>query len=125
MDVPTGDFQDLPLWRRLVVETARGLVKLGPLVVPMTLLVPAYRTEIFDGLRSRGVTLHHVVLRVSESTLRARIDGDVELADAREWRHSHVPRALSALSGLAGAIEVANEGRDAAATADEIAARMA
>lgn len=43
------DFQDLPIWRRLVVDTAAALLAelSGVLVVPMTLLRQEYRDEIF------------------------------------------------------------------------------
>ncbi|GFM95682.1 hypothetical protein Sfulv_04930 [Streptomyces fulvorobeus] len=43
------DFQELPIWRRLVVDTAAALLAElpGVLVVPMTLLRQEYRDEIF------------------------------------------------------------------------------
>ena len=54
---PTGDFQDLPLWRHLVVQTVTGLDRHHPgiWIVPMSLLVPAYRAEILGGIRAAGV----------------------------------------------------------------------
>ena len=47
-----GDFQDLPIWRRLVIDTAAAMLAElgGTLVVPMTLLRQEYRDEIFGGL---------------------------------------------------------------------------
>lgn len=44
-----GDFQALPIWRRLVVDTAAAMLAElgGTLVVPMTLLRQEYRDEIF------------------------------------------------------------------------------
>jgi ribose 1,5-bisphosphokinase PhnN len=102
-DVPTGDFQDLPLWRRLVVETGYGLVtEVGsPLVTPMTVLDSGYRAELFGGLRERGVRVVQVVLSVPEPVLRIRIDADETLPPrARAWRHAHVERALGDLSAL-------------------------
>jgi hypothetical protein len=53
---PVGDFQDLALWRPLVVETAARIHEHtgGPLVIPQKLLVEAYAREIFDGLAARG-----------------------------------------------------------------------
>ena len=49
------DFQDLPLWRRMVAEFAIGLWEeyRRPLIVPMTLVNPAYRDEIFAALPPR------------------------------------------------------------------------
>jgi hypothetical protein len=124
---PSGDFQDLALWRRLTVQFAYGLDRLHPAtwVVPMTLLRADYRAEILDGLRGRGVALRHVVLSVPEATLRARIDADAELHDAREWRHSHVDGALAALRDLPDTIEVSNaDGREPAEVASEILERL-
>jgi predicted kinase len=124
--LPTGDFQDLPSWRRWVVRVGRAMATGGrPVVVPMALLDPAYREEIMGGLRRRGVPVRQFVLRVPEPTLRARIDGDLELASARVWRHAQVDRALAELEGLASrephTIEVDNAARPAPATAAEIA----
>jgi hypothetical protein len=54
--VPTGDFQDLPLWRTLTVQTLAGLDREHPgtWVVPMTLVNGGYRAEIHGGLRRLG-----------------------------------------------------------------------
>lgn len=47
------DYQDLPIWRRLVVDAAAALLAEvgGVLVVPMTLLRQEYRDEIFGAGR--------------------------------------------------------------------------
>jgi predicted kinase len=102
VDVPTGDFQDLPLWRRLVVETAHGLVtEYGrPLAVPMALLDAGYRAEILGGLRARGVPVTQVVLEVPGPVLRARIDADTREIQARGWRHDRLELALTSLRRL-------------------------
>jgi hypothetical protein len=54
--VPTGDFQDLPSWRELVIATALSLRKhhAATLIVPMTLINDDYLAEILGGLRARG-----------------------------------------------------------------------
>ncbi|MBW5254627.1 TmrB-like protein [Streptomyces sp. P01-B04] len=46
VEVPTGDFQDLRLWRRQVVHLAVGLVEeyRKPVLVPMTLINAGYVT---------------------------------------------------------------------------------
>lgn len=71
------DQQDLPIWRRLVVDTAAALLHEvgGVLVVPMTLLRQEYRDEIFGGLASRRITVRHVLLAPGETILRKRIAG--------------------------------------------------
>src|SRR6188472_1308673 len=59
-----SDYQDLPIWRRLVVDTAAALLAElgGVLVVPMTLLRQEYRDEIFGGLAARRIPVRHVLL---------------------------------------------------------------
>ncbi|MBV2352874.1 NUDIX domain-containing protein [Streptomyces sp. J2-1] len=70
-----GDVQDLPIWRRLVIDTvAATLTELGgTLVVPMTLLRQEYRDEIFGGLAARRIAVRHLLLAPAETILRARI----------------------------------------------------
>ncbi len=68
------DCQDLPAWRRLVVDTAaavHGEVG-GTLVVPVTLLRQEYRDEVFGGLAARRIPVRHVLLDVEETILRER-----------------------------------------------------
>ncbi|MGC4896703.1 AAA family ATPase [Micromonospora sp. DT31] len=102
---PTGDFQDLPLWRHLVVETVTGLDRHHPgtWIIPMSLLDPAYRGEILGGLRALGVDVCEVVLTLPEDRLRARIDADLLEVGARGWRHDHVTRAVTAFASLTDA----------------------
>ncbi|MFE7415352.1 NUDIX domain-containing protein, partial [Streptomyces laurentii] len=71
-----ADFQDLPIWRRLVVDTAAALLAEldGVLVVPMTLIRQEYRDEIFGALAARRIQVRHVVLTPDETILRDRID---------------------------------------------------
>ncbi|GAA2422803.1 NUDIX domain-containing protein [Streptomyces macrosporus] len=70
-----SDYQDLPAWRRLVVETAAALHQEvgGTLVTPMTLLRQEYRDEIFGGLAARRISVRHVLLEVDETILRERV----------------------------------------------------
>ncbi|HZM76376.1 MAG TPA: AAA family ATPase [Candidatus Limnocylindrales bacterium] len=129
VDVPTGDFQDLRLWRSLTVEFMDGLLREygGSLVAPMSVLDSAYRAEIHGGLRERGYQLHQVILTVPAQTLRERIDGQVELRSAATWRKERIDRAVRELYGLCDiepdTIEIAND-RDPAEVATEIAARL-
>jgi 8-oxo-dGTP pyrophosphatase MutT (NUDIX family) len=107
-----GDYQDLPIWRRLVVDTAAAIHAEvgGVLVVPMTLLRQEYRDEIFGGLASRRIPVRHIVLTPEETILRARIsgravppdlpDGDVRV---RQWSFDHIEPYLAALAGWLGA----------------------
>ncbi|TDC25022.1 NUDIX domain-containing protein [Streptomyces sp. 8K308] len=98
------DVQELPAWRRLVVDTAVALLAEipGPLIAPMTLLVQEHRDEIFGGLAARRITVQHFLLRPDETFLRARIDqraasdGDA----VRNWCLGHLPQYDAALGWL-------------------------
>ncbi|MCX4678913.1 NUDIX hydrolase [Streptomyces sp. NBC_01433] len=103
------DFQDLPIWRRLVVDTAAALLAEVPgvLVVPMTLLRQEYRDEIFGGLASRRIPVRHVLLSPEETILRSRIAGRTEFpADPehseriRRWAYEHIDPYLAALDWI-------------------------
>lgn len=61
VEVPTGDFQDLRLWRRQVADLAVGLVEEyeRPVLVPMALVNPGYVREIFGALKDAGIDVHH------------------------------------------------------------------
>ncbi|MFF9624403.1 NUDIX domain-containing protein [Streptomyces griseosporeus] len=102
-----GDFQDLPIWRRLVIDTAAALLAElgGTLVVPMTLLRQEYRDEIFGGLAARRIPVRHLALTPAETILRARIadrelppglpDGEIRV---RQWAYDHIEPYRAALA---------------------------
>ncbi|MFG2602231.1 NUDIX domain-containing protein [Streptomyces sp. NPDC048514] len=102
-----GDFQDLPIWRRLVVDTAAGMLAElgGTLVVPMTLLRQDYRDEIFGGLAARRIPVHHLLLAPAETILRERVaarevppdppDGEMRI---RQWSYDHIEPYRAALA---------------------------
>ncbi|MGC4880058.1 AAA family ATPase [Micromonospora sp. DT43] len=93
---PTGDFQDLAAWRRIVVATVDALrdePAPGPIVIPMTVMAPKYAEEIFGGL---GRPALHVLLDAGDAELRRRIataDPGVDAAvrtARRQWRAEHL-----------------------------------
>ncbi|MEU9980651.1 NUDIX domain-containing protein [Streptomyces sp. NPDC050856] len=127
-----SDYQDLPSWRRLVVDTAAALLAEvgGVLVVPMTLLRQEYRDEIFGGLAARRITVRHMVLTPEETILRQRIADRVEYEDDREaderirqWAYDHIEPYRAALGGwlAADAYAVDNGHLTPAGTARAIA----
>jgi thymidylate kinase len=105
---PSGDFQDIPLWRTLVAQFATGLWRSygRTLITPMTLVNPTYRAEIFDALNAADVPLLHVFLDVPADVLRQRIadqeilDGTPQSADTRAFRLGNVERCVAARAGL-------------------------
>ncbi|WP_220144393.1 AAA family ATPase [Actinoplanes hulinensis] len=105
VESPTGDFQDLSLWRHLVIETMTGLARQypHPWVAPMSLINATYRTEILDGIHQSGIRVHEFILTVPEDRLRARIDADEVDVKARQWRQDHVDQALATFATLTDA----------------------
>ncbi|MFJ5229366.1 AAA family ATPase [Kitasatospora sp. NPDC088391] len=127
--VPTGDFQDLPLWRSQVVSLATGLLAeyRRPLLVPMTLVRPDYRAEVFGGLTAAGADLRHFFLDLPEPVLRARIDGRGFFPDdpardeqVRAWCRDRIPASTAA----AGALPAGTVRLDAELTVGELADRV-
>lgn len=109
VEVPTGDFQDLRLWRRQVAEFAVGLVEeyRRPVLVPMTLVNPVYVDEVFGAIGAADVTLHHFFLKVPEDVLVARIDGRSFTPDqpeqderVRRWCKERIAACAAAVDTL-------------------------
>lgn len=114
-----GDFQDLKIWRRLVVDTAAALLAEVPgvLVVPMTLLRQEYRDEIFGGLASRRIPVRHVLLSPEETILRNRIagrtehPGDPEQSErVNRWAYDHIGPYRDALGWITEDAHVVDNG---------------
>ncbi|WP_086726539.1 NUDIX hydrolase [Streptomyces carpinensis] len=102
-----GDFQDLPIWRRLVIDTAAAMLAElgGTLVVPMTLLRQEHRDEVFGGLAARRISVRHVLLAPAETILRERIAGREVPSDlpdgemrVRQWAYDHIESYRAALA---------------------------
>ncbi|GAA4794472.1 NUDIX hydrolase [Streptomyces ziwulingensis] len=102
-----GDFQDLPIWRRLVIDTAAAMLAElgGTLVVPMTLLRQEYRDEIFGGLAARRIPVQHILLTPAETILRERAahrEATPDLPDGalrvRQWSYDHIEPYRAALA---------------------------
>ncbi|MCB8822805.1 AAA family ATPase [Microvirga rosea] len=105
---PSGDYQDLPLWRGM---TAAALAEIRKhyrqdIIVPMTLVRPDYLDELLGGLRQRGEDVLHVFLTVDERTLRQRIERQTMSPDhtrneqIRDWRLAQVDRCLAAREAM-------------------------
>jgi hypothetical protein len=130
--VPTGDFQDLPSWRELVVATALALRKhhADTLIVPMTLINDGYLREILGGLTAQGEEVLHVFLDLDEGVLRQRINDRILVPDdpehdqqAREFCLSNVGRGINAATRLPpGTLLLRSDKLTPAELADEVLA---
>jgi hypothetical protein len=118
------DYQDMPIWRRLVRTTALELVSTyeRPLVVPMTLVVPEYFEGIVGGLRrARGTRVAHFTLLADGDTVTSRLAGR---NDDEEWAAAQLARCLPALESELFAEHVPTDGRTADDVAQEIVERL-
>ncbi|MCJ1676868.1 NUDIX domain-containing protein [Streptomyces sp. APSN-46.1] len=120
-----SDYQDLPSWRRLVVDTAAAMLAElgGVLVVPMTVLRQEYRDEMFGGLAARRIPVRHVLLAPAETILRERIaareepgksgePGEPEAVDlrVRQRAYDHIAAYQQALGWLTADAHVIDNG---------------
>ncbi|WP_435260465.1 AAA family ATPase [Streptomyces sp. 1222.5] len=69
------DYQNLPPWRQMTGAFVVALTRHtgGPVIVPMTVLHPAYAEEIFTPLRQAG-GFHHLVVHIHPAALQERIE---------------------------------------------------
>jgi hypothetical protein len=100
-----GDFQHWPPWRRLVAETARQVLAYvgGTLIIPQTVLVEEYWTEMLQALTDAEIDVRHYVLHAEPEALRRRIEQDTENLG---WRLKHVRLYEDALAWLSQRGEV-------------------
>jgi hypothetical protein len=91
---PDRDFQELPLWRHLVRQTAAGLIEHHgrPLIVPMALPDPLSRDEIVGELRRSGLDVRHFLLPAADSTLRRRLFWRWSLPASSRWARAQIGR---------------------------------
>jgi AAA domain len=132
--VPTGDFQDLPSWRELVVATAVSLRKhhAGTLIVPMTLINDDYLAQILGGLHAQGEEILHVFLDLDAAVLRQRltdrilVPGDPEAdQQARDFGLRNLDRGIAAAARVPpGTLLLRSDKLAPAELADEVLTRL-
>lgn len=133
--VLTGDFQDLPSWRELVIETALALRRhhAETLIAPMTLINDDYARQILGGLTARGEQILHVFLDLDADALRQRIterilDPDNPEVDqsAREFCLRNVDRGIAAAARQpGGTVILRSDNLTPPELADEVLSRLA
>jgi predicted kinase len=94
--VPTADYQDMALWRRLTVLGVRAArLRHGRLLVPMTLWRRQYFDQITRGFRKVDADFTPFRLMADPDVLRARI---LACEEGRDWRLEHMDRGLDAFA---------------------------
>ena len=122
-----GDFQDLRSWRQGVVEVLdrAGNGVAGPVIVPMTLVEPAYVDEVIGGLRDLGHDVRHVALISSADEVRRRLWWRAVPGVRRDqWALAQVDRCLEALTSPGFAEQVDTTGLTVAQVADAVAEQV-
>ncbi|MCB0016310.1 MAG: tunicamycin resistance protein [Anaerolineales bacterium] len=103
------DYQDLAMWRQLVVQfIVQGSRTFQyPLIIPMTMIVPAYIDEIFSKIRAIEPEFHHFFLSASSAVLRKRIIDQVIIEssadkdeEVRQWRLAQIDRCVDAMNHM-------------------------
>ena len=122
-DEVVDDFQDLSVWRRLVVETAAGLLRdFGrPLIVPMTLLRREYFEEIIGGLRGEGTDVRHFCLVAGRDEVVRRTE---QRGDPTAWAETKYDEYAPSLSDACFAVHLDAVALDADALAAAIASSI-
>lgn len=129
------DFQDLSAWRHGVYEVLDLVLAEhpGPVIVPMTVVEPAYFDEIVGRLRRRGHDVRHFALLAERDTvvrrLRERGLGHLLLWVGRRgslrretFAVANIDRCLSRLREPEFAEHIQTDNRTIAEVADRIAA---
>ena len=121
-DQRTGDFQDLRVWRSLTVAAVEGVLQDHPglLLVPMTVIDPAYFDETVGELRRSGITVHHFTLVADRKTIRRRLLWRPSDPRSTRWALQRVEGCTNALQAPRFAVHVSTDGR----TAFEVAAAV-
>ena len=70
-----GDFQDISLWREINYKLLHMAAEKydGVIIVPMTLVDPAYHSEIIGRLVADGVEVRHFILYAQRDEIRRRL----------------------------------------------------
>jgi hypothetical protein len=120
-----GNFQDIPAWRHTVTELlTRTLTEYdGPVIVPMTVVNPAYFQEIIGGLRDDGFEVHHFALLAEPATVVRRLRARSLGTEPRRqrWEVDHLAEWLNVLRRPEFAQQVHTDHKTVAQVADIVA----
>lgn len=116
------DFQDLPMWRTLVITTARLLKENygRTLIMPMTIWHQPYFEEIMQGLRQIEPDLFHFCLTANKETIYQRLHSRDNPPEALEWCLQHIDRCVTAFQSPLFAVQIATDNQ----TPEELVAEI-
>jgi len=123
---PVEDYQDLRLWRTLVVEMAGQLRReyASILVMPMTVLRRDYFDELSAGLLDADPDLRCFRLIASEAVLRTRIMDRPASNGPHDWCLAHLPAGVELMGDASFGECVHTDGLSPAQVADQILAAV-
>lgn len=109
--VTFDDFQDLPMWRTLTIETARQLSQTyrRALIMPMTIWHQPYFEEVMTGLRQFEPALHHFCLTASAETIAARLRQRNYLPETHAFCYEHIEPCVQAFKSPLFALQLDTE----------------
>jgi hypothetical protein len=121
-----SDFQHIRSWREATRTIVEGLHRdYGrPLIVPMTIVVPAYFDEIVGGLRRCGLPVRHFTLVASERTIRRRLLTRLVWPSSTHWALAQLPRCVEALRSPVFGRHVHTDGVSIARVVSEISGEI-
>jgi AAA domain len=119
-----GNYQDIPAWRQGTRQVL-GLVlgrQHGDVIVPMTVIEPAYLEEILGPLRADGRQVRHCSLLADRATVLRRLRGRNLPLQHDAFAEAMLDRCLDRLSRDDFADHIRTDGFSIAEVADRVAA---
>jgi hypothetical protein len=119
-----GNYQDIPAWRqgtRQVLDLLLGQHH-GDVIVPMTVIEPAYLDEILGPLRANGHQVRHYSLLAAPATVLRRLRGRTLPLQRDTSAEAMLDQCLDRLSHDGFAEHIRTDGLTIAQVADRIAA---
>jgi deoxyadenosine/deoxycytidine kinase len=92
----TDDFQDLILWKKIVVTIAQEIKERynRHLIIPMTIRKPEYFEYIFNGMKNIDDDIYHFCLTASLDTIHSRLKQRGEIPG--NWAFLQTEKCLKA-----------------------------
>jgi hypothetical protein len=116
------DFQDLPMWRTLTIETARQLKQTyrRTLIMPMTIWHRPYFEEVMAGLRQDEDQLYHFCLTASAETIAVRLHLRNYFPETHAFSYEHIEPCVAAFKSPLFAMQLDTEEKTPEELAKEI-----